>query len=411
MMRFLVLTAPVAAGLVLAACAGTAPATEPAPTAAAAVPATAVSPTTEGARAAAITGTIDSAAWDAALAQWTAPSNPICDAPGAVLLVDSPAGRYLKAAGVASLADKRPLEVDDRLEIGSNTKAFTVILALQLQEAGILSMDDPLGKWLPELAAEIPNGDQITLRQLAGNVSGIADYADPMMQPIIDANDQAGLAKSYKPEELVDFAITKGKPDFAPGQGWHYSSTNFILLGMVVEAATGKSLSELYQERIFGPLGMEDTTYLTGSPEPGAIVDGYYKLADGEMANMTAWNGTQGGAAGAIVSTAEDMARFASGLFDGELFKNEKTLEEMTALRELTTAEGAPIIAAYGLGLMSPGVSGYTAIGHGGQTPGFQSVWFRVPEADSTFVLLTNSGSCHVLLLPSSIPAANFGLP
>ena len=183
---------------------------------------------------------IDEAALDDLLNLWIGSGNPLCDAPGGVLLVDSPSGRYLKAGGVASTEDGRPLKVDDRLQIGSNTKAFTVILALQLQEAGVLSMDDPLSKWLPELAARIPNGDRITLRQMAGNTSGIWDYADPLMQPLVDNNDQEGLAKAYTPQELIELVIADGKPTFAPGEGWHYSSTNFILLGMVVEAATGQ---------------------------------------------------------------------------------------------------------------------------------------------------------------------------
>ncbi len=111
------------------------------------------------------------------------------------------------------------------------------------------------------------------------------------------------------------------------------------------------------------------------------MVDGYYKVS-GELANVTNWNGTQAGAAGAIVSTAEDMARFAKGLFGGELFKDDATLEEMIALRELGFLEGGGVMAGYGLGLISFATPGYRAIGHAGQTPGFQSIWFRVPEAE-----------------------------
>ena len=348
------------------------------------------------------------AAWNGVLSQWIAANSQFCDAPGGVLLVDSPKGRYLKAAGAANLDDRRPVKADDRFEIGSNTKAFTVILALQLQEAGVLSMDDPLSKWLPKLAARIPNGDQVTLRQLAGNTSGIWDYADPLMQPVIDANDRAGLVKSYTPQELMELVIVKGKPDFEPGKGWRYSSTNFILLGMVVEAATGKSLAELYQTRIFDPLGMKNSSYLEKSPEPGAIVAGYYKTPNGKLTDMTEWNATQGGAAGAIVSTAEDMARFIAGLFGGKLFKNDKTLAEMLAFRELTMKEGGGVFAGYGLGLISfgaPGLPGLHAYGHAGQTPGFQTIWFRLPEADTNVILLTNSGTCEVMALPLTLTA------
>ena len=186
---------------------------------------------------------------------------------------------------------------------------------------------------------------------MAGNTSGIWDYADPLMQPMVDANDQEGLAQSYTPQELVEYAIANGTPDFAPGEGWHYSSTNFILLGMVVEAATGKSLAELYQERIFDPLEMTSTSYLEGSPEPGSIVDGYYAISGDELTNMTNWNATQGGAAGAIVSTAEDMARFIGGLVGGELLQG-TSLDDMFDFRELDISEGGGVFAGYGLGVI-----------------------------------------------------------
>lgn len=391
-----ILVALIISVLLISACTVSAPLEEPSPAPESAAPAPA--------------GDIDETALDATLEQWLTPGNGACDAPGAVLLVDSPAGRYLSAQGVASLDDPRPVAVSDRFEIGSNTKAFTVILALQLQEEGVLSLDDPLSKWLPDLAAQIPNGEQVTLRQMAGNTSGIWDYADPLLQPLIDNNDQEGLAKGYTPQELVEYAIANGTPDFAPGEGWHYSSTNFILLGMVVEAATGQSLADLYQARIFGPLDMASSSYPEGSPQPGAIVDGYYTIPSGELANMTNWNATQGGAAGAIVSTAEDMARFARGLFDGKLFRSDATLREMLAFRELTLLEGGGVIAGYGLGLIAFGTQGFNAFGHGGQTPGFQSLWFRVSETDTTFVLLTNSGSCRVMLLPSNLAPEILGL-
>lgn len=400
----------VIATLLLSACSPAAQA--PAPTAApteAPTAAPAPAPTAPPQAAAAPLDPAAAATWDAVLTQWMAPNNGVCDAPGGVLLVDTPAGRYLKAAGVASLDDQRAVEVTDRFQIGSNTKAFTVILALLLQEEGVLSLDDSLREWLPDLAARIPNGDQATLRQLAGNTSGIPDFADPLMQPLINANDQEGIARAYTPAELVDFAIANGTPDFAPGEGWHYSSTNFILLGMAVEAAAGRPLAVLYQERIFDPLGMAATSYLEGSPAPGSSVDGYYNVPDVGLTNMTGWNATQGGAAGAIVSTAEDMARFIDGLFGGKIFANPATLNEMTAMRPVRAEEGGGLIQGYGLGLIGFPTPGFSAIGHEGQTPGFQSIWMRVPEADSTLVFLTNSGTCSLMLLPPSLSAEGFG--
>lgn len=194
--------------------------------------------------------------WSTVLHQWIGSEQGLCDATGGVLLVQAPSGQYVGAAGTAGISDQTPVLTGDRFEIGSNTKSFTVVLALQLQEAGKLSMDDSLASWLPELSMAIPDAERITLRQLAGNISGIPDYADPLMQPLVDSNDQAGLARGWTPEQLVQLALNQGGPQFKPGTDWAYSSTNFILLGMVIEAASGEKLVDLYRQKIFQPLGM-----------------------------------------------------------------------------------------------------------------------------------------------------------
>ena len=166
-------------------------------------------------------------------------ADPTTHTPGLVLLVDTPDGRYLQAAGVSSLEDGTPMQTGDRLEIGSNTKSFVIVLLLQLQEQGVLSLDDPLSQWLPDWAEKIPNGDQMTLRQLAQHTSGIWDYGDPIIAEA--ANDPATLEQGYTPEELVQYALDNGTPDFAPGEEgmWKYSNTGYVLLGMVIEKATG----------------------------------------------------------------------------------------------------------------------------------------------------------------------------
>ncbi len=143
-------------------------------------------------------------------------ADPKTHAPGLILLVGTPGGRYLRAAGVASLEKRTPLKVDDRLEIGSNSKSFTIVLLLQLQEDGVLTLDDPLSKWLPDWAARIPNGDRVILRHLAQHTSGIWDYGDPLIGAA--ANDPKKLEQGYSPEQLVQYAIDNGVPDFAPGE-------------------------------------------------------------------------------------------------------------------------------------------------------------------------------------------------
>ncbi len=329
--------------------------------------------------------------WDEALEKALAPEN--CDAPGGVLLADTPQGRYLKAQGLASSQDQTPLQATDRLQIGSNTKSFTTLLALLLQEDGVWSLDDPLSKWLPDQAAKIQNGDKITLRMLGQNHTGLPDYADAVLGSAIEGDtfDQASLEKGYTPEELVDIGLQLKEPAFAPGEGWEYSTTNFILLGMAIEAATGKPLDQLYQERIFDPLGMDDSTLLNGLPEENSFVHGYWTMKDSEVVDVTSWNGSQGWAGGGIVSTAEDMAKYAAALASGSIFSDPASLEQMIAFGDGVVGG----FDGYGLGVGRWSREPF-AWGHAGQTPGFQSLFAIYPELDARVVFLTNSGSCHI---------------
>jgi D-alanyl-D-alanine carboxypeptidase len=320
-----------------------------------------------------------------------------CPAPGAVLLVDTPQGRFLKAQGVASLEDETLVTVEDAFEIGSNTKSFTVVLALQLQEEGVWSLDDPLQTYLPEQAAKFEYGDTVTLRQLAQNRSGIPDYANPIIGAAIE-NDN--LEQTYTPEELVDFVAENMETSFAPGEDSEYSTTNFILLGMAVEAITGQSLAELYQERIFNPLEMADSFLLESVPEEGQIIQGYYTLDDGTVKNVTAWNGSQGWAGGGIVSTAEDVAKYAAGLASGTLFQDPASLGQM-----LSFDDGFIYPGGYGLGVGQKSTDPLSW-GHEGQTPGFQTFWSVYPEQDVHVIFLTNSGLCRVAHLTDIINAS-----
>jgi D-alanyl-D-alanine carboxypeptidase len=326
-----------------------------------------------------------------------------CDAPGAVLLADTPQGRFLSAYGLASTQDQTPLQTTDAFQIGSNTKSFTTVLALLLQEDGIWSLDDPLSKWLPEQAAKIQDGDQITLRMMGQNHTGIPDYADAVIGDALKADilDQASLEKGYTPEQLVDIGVNLREPSFAPGEGWEYSTTNFILLGMAIEKATGKPLEQLYQERIFEPLGMQDSYLLNDVPEKGSFVNGYYTLTGGTAADVTNWNGSQGWAGGSIVSTAEDMAKYAKGLSDGSVFKDPSSLEQMTAFGDGPIAP----FSGYGLGvgIWSQDLFGW---GHAGQTPGFQSLFAIYPEKTTQVIFFANSGSCNVYSLPQTVSAS-----
>jgi len=160
---------------------------------------------------------------------------------------------------------------------------------------------------------------------------------------------------------------------------------------MAIEAATGKPLDQLYQERIFEPLGMEKSYLLMGIPDQGSIAHGYWTMKNGEVVDVTSWNGSQGWAGGGIVSTAEDMAKYAAGLASGSVFSDPASLEQMTAFGDGTVAG----FDGYGLGVGRWSSEPF-AWGHAGQTPGFQSLFVIFPEQDTRVIFFVNSGSCHI---------------
>lgn len=310
--------------------------------------------------------------------------------PGLVLLVDTPDVRYLKAAGVANLEVGTPMQVDDILQIGSNSKSMTIVLLMQLQEEGLLSLDDPLSKWLPDQAAILPNGDQIILRHLAQHTAGTWDYADDILGAGI--SDPSRLEDSYTPQEIVQYAADNGTPYFNPGEEGKlmYSNTGYILLGMVIEAVTGEKLADLYRSRIFVPLGMESAVLIEGVPQAGEITtQGYRWTEEGERLNTTSWNASQGWAAGAAAMTAEDLAVYGKALAGGELFQDPDTLLEMLSFNP---AAKYTIGGPYGLGLIDYAGDG-SVWGHGGQTLGFSSLWFIDPEKGIIVIGLTNSAN------------------
>ena len=312
-------------------------------------------------------------------------------APGAAMLIITPDGRYFKSTGVADVTTCAPLPADSAYQIGSNTKLMTSVIIFQLQEEGVLATADLLSKWLPELAATLPNGDQITIDMLLTHTSGLYDYFDVQTNAgaIADGtHDKAMLTRAFTPEDLVKRVADSGQMYFAPGaEGqWHYSNTGYILLGLVIEKATGKSYEENLRTRIFEPLGLQQTYLLTGQPEPGTLPQAYYQPPFSYTTSE--WNASQGWSAGAVVSTPDDFAVFLKTLFTGKLYQQPATLDLMKAHSAAgVDALGPGTIYAHGM-LDNQGV-----LGHGGQTLGFQSDGGYIPDKDVTIVIWSNSAT------------------
>jgi D-alanyl-D-alanine carboxypeptidase len=268
-------------------------------------------------------------------------------------------GRWSGASGVAEIGTGRPVDPDGWFRIGSVTKTFTAAVVLSLVGDGVLRLDDSCERWLPGL---VPGGDGIVVRQLLNHTSGLYNYTDDLPEPKQLVLDRY---KHWEPQRAIGMA-TAHDPLFAPGSSWSYSNTNYILLGLLIEAATGRSYAEAIRARVLEPLGLQQTIVPRDEvtlPEPHA--HGYLPV-DGERVDLVEFNASQAWAAGEIVSTAGDLDRFYAALLTGDLLRP----TELQAL--LTTVPTDTADGAYGLGISRVALPGGSMLwGHTGTIFGY----------------------------------------
>ncbi|MFG1921665.1 serine hydrolase domain-containing protein [Cryptosporangium sp. NPDC048952] len=302
--------------------------------------------------------------------------------PGYIARIDNGRQVYTLAKGVADKTSGRRIKVTDQFEAGSNTKTFTSVLTLQQVDHGKTKLDAPVETYLPGV---VPNGKNITVRMLLNHTSGLFSYTG---DPDFFTNMAKDPQHVYTDAELLKIAF-KHQPYFAPGKGWQYSNTNYILLGMILQKQTGQTMPELVEERITEPLGLHDTYYA----DPKATTDvahGYaIEYASGKpvYTDTSDWPiGSWGGPAGAIVTTMDDLSRFFSGVLQGKLFSQEQ-LKQMKTTVPLPAE--FPIKGGYGLGLFKTDSACGTVWGHGGDTMGHHST--AVATEDGRLTAVTDS--------------------
>jgi D-alanyl-D-alanine carboxypeptidase len=310
---------------------------------------------------------------------------------GSVAAITSATGTWLGASGVDNLQTNDLVQPDDRFQIGSITKPFIATVTLQLAEEGKLNLEDTLDRWLaPELIRQIPNGAQITLRQLLNHTSGIPDYVPSLLSSGIN------LFREWQPNELVDL-LAGANAEFAPGTSWDYSNTNYVLMGLVIEAATGTTVAQQVRSRITDPLALTNTFFAGAEPIPGGTVSGYWDVNDdGRLEDVSNLSLSWAGAAGALVSNAADLVKFTEALFGGKLLKPE-TLEQMLTFVEPIQSNA---FSGYGLGIARLKTTEGLFYGHTGLTLGFRSsVWYS-PTEQVIYADLQNTRRYNNLFTP-----------
>lgn len=305
-------------------------------------------------------------------------------------------------AGFADLATRERVTATTLFDAGSITKTFVAALTLQLAAGGVLGLDDPLSRWLPGFT----RGPGVTLRELLDQTSGIDD---PFLHATLLNALGAHPRRPWTPDQVLRYT---GRPHFAPGRGWFYSNANYILLGQVIQRATGESVAALVRRRFLDPLGLGHTFLQGQEPVTGVAAHGYAAaspasgvptdLSDGTSYLPFTSLATALGTAGALVTTADDLSRWAEALYGGRVL-------EPTALGQMLDfglTRGLKPRWPYGLGAQQIAFSGRLSWGHSGLLSGYHAAMRYFPGSGLTIAVLMNTDATN----PDATVAALLGV-
>jgi D-alanyl-D-alanine carboxypeptidase len=282
-------------------------------------------------------------------------------------------GSFVSATGLADRRSKRPVRTRDVFRIGSVTKTFTATVVLQLVEEGKLRLGDRLERFVKG----IPAGREVTIRQLLNHTSGIPDTSNEVQRLLF-----ADPRRRFHPLRVIRNAVRQ-KRYCRPGKCWHYSNTNYQLLGVIARQITGRTMHQLYERRILARIPLPRTSFEPGPTVPRPRAHGYDReTVGGPLFDTTGWNFYWSWTAGSMTSTLADLRRWGPALGTGRGLLGERI--QRARLRMVpTTTPGI----TYGLGIM--GISGF--YGHDGAVPGYDSLVLYDPQAKATLALLGNT--------------------
>ncbi|MFF0834717.1 MULTISPECIES: serine hydrolase domain-containing protein [unclassified Streptomyces] len=296
---------------------------------------------------------------------------------GVSVTLETPHGVRTVRSGVGDLSTGQPVAADGYVRIGSATKTFVAVVLLQLVGEGRLSLDDTVDGWLPGLVRGHGNdGRRVTLRQLLQHTSGLPDYIGDVVPDLSAVGYRANRWATYTSRQRVALAM-QHPPSFAPGSGWEYSNTNYVLLGMVIQAVTGHSWEYEVRARILRPLRLTRTLTPGNWPFlPGPHARNYQQFEPGGAVTDTtiAYLPFDADADGSVISTNTDTNRFFTALVQGRLLAPTQ-LVEMQRTFEVPGDRGFPPGTRDGLGLFwTPLSCGGGYWGHSGDGFGYL-VW------------------------------------
>jgi CubicO group peptidase (beta-lactamase class C family) len=324
--------------------------------------------------------------------------------PGAVVAIRTPQGSYTAAVGTTELGKQTPPDVNTHFRIASNSKTMTAALVVLLAQDGKLKFTDPVSDYVPD----VPNGANITVAELLTMRSGLYNYTNA---PEFSAQLDANLARAWTPQEVLAIAFAH-PPNDPPNTAYEYNNTNYALLGLIAEKAGSRPLQDQLRDRLFGPLGLQQTSlptiddtsvptryshgYMYGGaayamvddPYP-ADIKGAAKAGTLKPIDYTNQNASYAHAAGGVISTADNLETWIRDLVSGKVFNADyqKQWQDSVQAEDPKNQDGQK----YGYGIsyqrFSPTASMYY---HGGEMPGFNSFMGYDPDNDVSLVIWTN---------------------
>jgi CubicO group peptidase (beta-lactamase class C family) len=303
---------------------------------------------------------------------------------GSALVAENGQVVLKKGYGLANIEWNIPNAPDTKFRLGSITKQFTATLILQSVEQGKIDLNAPLTRYLPDYPAR--TGDKITIHHLLNHTSGIPGYTETPKfgQRARDPFTPAEFVKTFSGLDLF----------FEPGTRFSYSNSGYFLLGVILEKISGQPYEKLLRERIFDPVGMNDSGYDSTRPLMPKRAAGYDKTFDGKYVNTSYLDMTQPYAAGSLYSTVEDLYKWDQALY------SQKVLSDSSKQRMFT-----PGLSDYGYAWEIRRKDGVTTIEHGGGINGFNTIIWRSPESKRLVVLLNNTGGAPLSAMTTSIRA------
>jgi D-alanyl-D-alanine carboxypeptidase len=294
--------------------------------------------------------------------------------PGIAVIVTRKGQTLHRAAyGMANVELGVALTPDHVLRIGSVTKQFTSAAILMLAEEGKLAVSDPITKFLPDYPTQAKT---ITIEHLLTHTSGIQSYTDMPAW-------RGKWRQDMTPAEIVD--LFKNEPmQFAPGEKWRYNNSGYILLGAIIEKVSGKKYADFVQERIFTPLGMAHTRYDVTEEVTAKRAAGYGRTG-ARIVNAQYLSMTQPYAAGALMSTVDDLAKWDAALAAGRVIRADSLAQAFTSYKLASGNE-----SGYGFGWQISRYEGLAVQEHGGGIPGFRAHVVRMPSEGVYVAVLSN---------------------